>query len=316
MPLHTDIRPHTLDAVVGNKDTIAALKTHMNKESPNHCILITGQSGCGKSTLAQCIAHMVIGGGEHEYAWNLTTLNSSDDRGIGAIRTVIDVAGRGGLGQSDSRVWIFEEAHKLTPDAKEALLDFLEHCPANAWFIFTTTEADKFNAAFKRRFAEFEVRPLSEREMIGFLVRVVRQLKPKRSISTEILTQIHVNSEGSPGIALKILDSIIDLPEEQMTAAIKRKAEQLSNVVNLCQELLKMSKGKSNQKWPFFAKILKDLENEDDESTRRRIREYFKKILLEGDTSAAPIMLNFGAPCNDSASLSECVFIAWEGFQK
>ena len=56
MPLHTDYRPTSLDDIIGNQDTVAALKAHLAKQSPNRSMLFIGQSGCGKTTLAMCVA--------------------------------------------------------------------------------------------------------------------------------------------------------------------------------------------------------------------------------------------------------------------
>jgi DNA polymerase III gamma/tau subunit len=56
MPLHTDHRPLFLDDVIGNRETVQALKIHLKKDRPNRSLLFVGQSGCGKTTLAYCVA--------------------------------------------------------------------------------------------------------------------------------------------------------------------------------------------------------------------------------------------------------------------
>ena len=82
--LHTDLRPKTLDEVLGNRETIKSIKSIIEKEDRPHCYMFHGKSGTGKTSLIRILASM-LGASEldiHEY-------NIADTRGIDDAREII-----------------------------------------------------------------------------------------------------------------------------------------------------------------------------------------------------------------------------------
>lgn len=308
MPLHTDYRPLRLDKVTGNKETIVALKSHLQKKSPNRSLLFIGPSGCGKTTLAICVANEL----ESYDSWNFKMLNASDFRGIDTIREIREQASRKPLGAGKNRIWLFDECHKLTSDAQEAILKLLEDPPRDCWFFLATTNPEKLKVTLKRRCTEYQVFPLSDREIGILLTRISR--KEEKKVPNSIIQQISRDSLGSPGIALNVLDKVIDLEEEEMARAAKKWAERSSNVITLCQAMLKNRGGKGKDVWKnVLCPILKEIEEEDPETIRRQVLEYFRKVLMDGEEGAYSIMNWFEAPYYDSgkAGLALSVYRAF-----
>ena len=54
--LYQQLRPQTLDYVIGNKATVTGLRTVLASVDKPHVFLFTGPSGCGKTTLLNCLS--------------------------------------------------------------------------------------------------------------------------------------------------------------------------------------------------------------------------------------------------------------------
>jgi len=285
MPLHTDYRPKRLEDITGNRDTVEALKTHLRKDSPNRSILFVGPSGCGKTTLAICVANELDSLDE----WNFQMLNASDFRGIDTIRDLREQARRKPIGGARCRIWLLDECHKLTPDAQEAVLKLLEDPPKGCWFLLATTNPEKLKITLKRRCTEFQVSPVEDKDLLRLLQRIAG--REKKKVPQEVLSQICLDSLGSPGMALNILDKVIDLPVSDMLKSAKKWAERNSNVISLCRHLLACLR--KNSGWKETLAMLKEFQEDDPETIRRQVLEYFNKVALDGNESAYLIMSCF-----------------------
>lgn len=285
MPLHTDYRPKLLDGVIGNQDTVQALRVHLRKDNPNRSLLFIGPSGCGKTTLAICVANEL--GSLDD--WNFQMLNAADFRGIDTVRDLREVASRKPIGGARCRVWLMDECHRLTPDAQEAFLKLLEDPPRGCWFLLATTNPEKLKTTLRRRCTEFQVGPAADRDLVQLLSRIIK--KERKQVPNNVVMQICQDSLGSPGIALNVLDKVIDLPEGDMLRAAKRWMERTNTVIHLCRHMLACLRKKGG--WKDTLAILKELQEEDPETIRRQVLEYFNKIGLDGNESAYLVMSCF-----------------------
>ena len=266
--LHVDYRPETLEDFVGNTSMVANLQRILDREkNVPHCFMFTGPSGCGKTTLARIVATK-LGCSENDFR----ELDAADFRGIDTVREIRRHMQYRPT-DSDCRVWLLDECHKLTTDAQEAFLKATEEPPKHVYFIFGTTEPEKLKTTFKRRCMQFEVQALSEKAIQKYLKGVVKAEEKK--VPQEILEQIASDSIGSLGIALMTLDKIIDLDEDQMAEAAERTVAEQNETIELCKALI------GNAKWPTVAGILKNLTQEP-ESIRRAVLGYFNSVLLNG----------------------------------
>lgn len=189
--------------------------------------------------------------------------------------------------------------HKISPDGQEAMLKLLEHPPKGCWFLLATTNPEKLKVTLRRRCTEYQLSPVSDRELTMLLYRVAKE-EGKR-VPKEIVEQIVKDSLGSPGVALNVLDKVIDLPPEKMAACTRQWAEKASAVVFLGKTLqdLRRSKPGKNAWSKVLCPILKQFEDEDQESIRRAVYEYFRKIFIGGDESAYLVMACFATPYYD-----------------
>jgi hypothetical protein len=124
MSLYGKYRPTTFDEVVGNDETVAMLRALLAQEDPPHAYLLTGPIGCAKTTIAR-IAARELGCDPTGKDYYYVEMNSADDRGIDRIREIAR-RNRYLMSAFRPRFYLFDEAHKLTNDAQNALLKLLE----------------------------------------------------------------------------------------------------------------------------------------------------------------------------------------------
>lgn len=300
MSLYQKYRPKTLDEVRGNETLIKNIRGHFAKPEHNHCILFTGDSGCGKSTLAYIIAKQVLGAADsciHE-----VNASSNTENGVDAVVSLIERSKRPPL-MPPVNVFIFNECQGLTQAAKAALLDPTENCPSYTYFIFTTTNRDKFfrpdkgekKNALSTRCTEFAVTPLDERDAMG-LITDIAEAEGFRC-SDKVVDAIVSNSDGSGRLIVTNLETCMALEDEDdMVAAIaKVETSEDPDLVALCKELMPYNP-KATTSWSAVAGILKKVKEKgtEPESVRRMVASWAStKLLKNYDKHTFKVLVNF-----------------------
>lgn len=274
MSLDIKYRPKDFDSVLGNEKEIKAFKINLEKEEGKHSFVITGPSGCGKTTLAR-IAAKYIGGTD----LSITELNTGNNRGIETSREIIENM-RYSMG--NKKVFIIDEAHGLTADAKRALLKPTEETPDHVYFFFLTTDPIKLfkgdeGKALKTRLSQVKVTVIKPNILYKYLRRICK--KEQIEISLDVLQYISENCIGSPRKALSFLDDIKDLEDENTQM---EKLENLSNVQDpQVFEFCRCLFGK-NPNWKTLANyLLQFKEKKDPEEIRRIVMGYAQTIILK-----------------------------------
>lgn len=288
MNLHLKYRPKTLADVRGNAETVVTLTGLLQciDDAP-HSFLIYGPTGCGKTTLARIIASEL--GCD---AQDLREVDVADYRGIDNVREIIrqtqfmPLAGK-------VRVWILDEAHRLTGDAANALLKILEDTPKHVYFILCTTDPNKILKTVRGRCSQLQVGLLTEREMMHLLRHVVR--KEGQEVQREVYDQIITTSEGHPRNALQILGQVLSVTPDQQLEVARKALEEERESIELCRALMK------GASWGVVRKILTGLKTHDPEAIRRHVLGYAQSVLLDKeDKLAGRIMEEFMEPTYDA----------------
>ena len=183
---------------------------------------------------------------------------------------------------------MMDECHRLTGDAQDALLKNIEEPKSHVIFIFATTNPEKLKITFKRRCTILKVEPLSDLEVFRELSRIVK--KERKRIKEEVLDSIVKNSKGSLGIALSMLDKVIDLKSSKLQLKEIQSIDNLeTQVIDLCRCLIN-----DRCKWRDASSILTQLkeQNADPENIRRVVLGYCSSILLKEDNPKAALVLD------------------------
>jgi DNA polymerase-3 subunit gamma/tau len=287
MPLHIEYRPKTLEEVIGNeavKESIASIFSR-KKDFP-HAFLFHGATGCGKTTMARIVANMLDCPTDEINEYNTANL-----RGIDTIRNIMENCVYTPLTGS-SRVYILDEVHRQTKDAQNALLKLLEDPPKNVYFILCTTDPEQLLTTIRGRCHTFQMKALRPTEMTELLNRVIKaEGLDIDEYPKTILKEISRLSEGLPRNALVLLDSIIDIADEESAiAALSSVSVSEVDLREICQALLNKSP------WDSIRKQVKILTDETEpEKVRYAVLGYMRAVLLNSkqNNRASMIMDTF-----------------------
>lgn len=137
-------------------------------------------------------------------------MNMATDRGIDDARTLIlksKIAPR-----FNKRIFILDELHQITPQAREALLKPLEEPPNDTIWILCTTEPEKLTKTILGRCLQIKVTPPTKKEMVSFLKKISREEGVK--ITEERLPALKYIAESSMGHtrnALQMLEAFVNI---------------------------------------------------------------------------------------------------------
>lgn len=270
-------RPRKLADVVGQAGPVAALRKAAEGNKVPHAALFCGPPGCGKTTCARIMARLVgCRGGD------LEEINCADKRGIDDVRRVIDRCSQAPFHpEGKARVFLMDEAHQLSKkqggDAQTALLKKLEEPPPHVYFFLASSEPQHLLPAIRSRCTTYKFGPIQLPEQKALVRRVAE--KEKIQLSDFVLAKIVECARGSGRDALKLLEQVGGLKDEDEQLELLKKADGAVGSLNLCRLLSNPS-----VKWQDVSDLLKDLEDEP-EDVRRHVLNYFSYVALAGGRS-------------------------------
>lgn len=273
MSLQTQYRPASFKNLVGNEDIKYGLIPVLKRKVPPAAFLFTGPAGTGKTTIARIIKRAL-----HCDDMDWKELNAADDRGIDETRELIKSMRFKPLVPGGNKVYLLDEAHMLTKPAQEALLKSLEEPPDYVHWVICTTNPETLKSTLKRRCHIYELEPLKSSE-IQKLFRMVLKKEDRECVSMDVRDKIIELADGSAGVALKLLDQVIDMDDAARAInALKGIGTSDAEVLEICRTLTHYNMPPKT-KWIKVKKLIKDLKG-DGEAARRPILGYMNAIML------------------------------------
>jgi DNA polymerase III subunit gamma/tau len=217
--LYRKYRPQSPDEVIGQEHVVRALVGAVREERLSHAFLFCGPRGTGKTSTARILARMVNcekGPTAEPCGVCEQCLRIRDGSHLDVVE--IDAASHGGVDDARElreraptapatgreKVYIIDEAQRLSREAFDALLKIFEEPPAGVRFVLATTEPHKMPPTIVGRCQRFDFRRVGTEVLADHLEWVAKQegIDLVRSAAESLARQ----AEGSVRDALSLLD--------------------------------------------------------------------------------------------------------------
>jgi DNA polymerase-3 subunit gamma/tau len=223
-------RPRRLEDVIGQPHIVTTIKNSIKFNRIAHAYLFTGPRGVGKTSMARIIAKAVncVDGPKEEPCGvcencisidngsfvDVIEIDAASTRGIDDIRELTETVRYMPM-KGKYKLYILDEAHMLTPQARDAFLKTLEEPPGNNIFILATTEPQKIPYTIMSRCQRFDFRRISEKDIIEQMKKVCRAEGVEYDEGA--FRYIAAEADGSMRDAESILDQIIAYSGKRIT---------------------------------------------------------------------------------------------------
>jgi len=217
--LYRKYRPQGPSEVLGQDHVIRALSGAVREGRLAHAFLLCGPRGTGKTSTARILAKMVncesgptpepcgscdqcvaVRDGQH---LDVVEIDAASHGGVDDARDLREKAPTAPV-QGREKVYIIDEAQRLSREAFDALLKVFEEPPAGVRFVLATTEPHKMPATIVGRCQRFDFRRGSMDVVSEYLERIAKE--EGIDLSEGAAHAMARQSEGSFRDALSLLD--------------------------------------------------------------------------------------------------------------
>jgi len=283
-------RPQTLSELVGYEYLAKLIRGHALARMPQ-AWMFSGDSGVGKTTIARILAvalqckHGEFGDPcakclARKNEFDIQEINASEINGVEGIGAVAKTSMYSPRPPSLARVFILDEAQRISDAAQNLLLKHFEDAPKTTTWIICTTNPTKILRTLKNRCVYYRLAGLNVDAVPVLVKKALKKVESKLD-TEEIIDALLENGIFSPRLILMALEKF--LAGASVEVAVQVEMESPVNTLKLCRALMQGD-------WLKLHKHLKGLSNEDCNRLVYVICGYLKPILLQPrQTSSATL---------------------------
>lgn len=247
--------------------------------------LFSGPTGSGKTTLAKIVSLSLQCNHQNKFgnpcsnclrnqsAFDIVEINAAEASGIEETEQVISGAFYSPRPPSRRRVYLFDEAQKLSAASQSALLKYFEESPRTTVWIICTTEPEKILLTLRRRCVTYTLPGLAPDEigeLVGHLIKVSEQKADAEPLADK-LRQFGVLS---PGLITMAVEKY--LSGESADRAAQVGLETSTDTLRLCRSII-------SGDWYTTRKILVKANPNEVRAIRASVAGYFRSVLLRAE---------------------------------
>lgn len=238
--------------ILGNETIKEYFQKVLTGDAVSHAYILTGEAGMGRKTLArafamtlQCENSSTEPCGQCHSCKMFQTNNHPDviyvthekagSIGVDDVRTQLinDIAIK--PYSSPYKIYMIDEAEKLTVQAQNALLKTIEEPPAYGIIIFITTNADAFLPTILSRCVTLKLKPLYDKMIKSYLQETMRIREEDADIYTAF-------ARGNLGKAISLAGSEAFEEMRRIVLSLLKSADRMS-VADMQSELKGLKDG-------------------------------------------------------------------------
>ena len=233
--LYRRYRPQTPSEVLGQDHVVRALTGAIREDRLHHAFLFCGPRGTGKTSTARILAKMVnceqgptaepcgtcdqcvaVREGTH---LDVVEIDAASHGGVEDARELREKAPTAPV-QGREKVYIIDEAQRLSREAFDALLKVFEEPPPGVRFVLATTEPHKMPATIVGRCQRFDFRRFTLETLSAQLISIASQ--EGATLTPSAAHSIAQQAQGSSRDALSMLDQASVLGGETIDGDVVR----------------------------------------------------------------------------------------------
>ena len=228
--LYRKWRSRTFSDLVGQPHVVRTLENALKGDRVAHAYLFNGPRGTGKTSTARLLAKALnctredgsapcgacpacLAIEENRYL-DLIEIDAASNNGVDDIREL-----RNGVSfsatEGNSKVYIVDEVHMLSPSAFNALLKTLEEPPPHVFFILATTEIHRIPATVISRCQRFDFRRIATQDIQAHLAMIAAA--EGCAVEPAALAVIAGSAQGCMRDAISLLDQVVGFGHGQVT---------------------------------------------------------------------------------------------------
>lgn len=289
--LSLDLRPQTFRQMFGQASVCRAVTKQMVDRPPT-AWMFCGETGSGKTTIARIVAlslqcaHKKFGYPclecrKRQREFCIEEVNTGEHNTVDDIKDIVATSVYSPIGKSRYRVFILDEAQRISTQAQTILLKYFEDAPASTVWIICTTEPEKILASLRGRCIIHQMRSLKGRTAEEFIAWAYKKSGATGADISAFTEIVHTYSVTSPRNILMALEKVIaGIDPDKAVASLYSDVD----TRRVCQALVKGN-------WGAIRSELSEASPSDAKLIRASIIGYLCTILLDPRPRLQPEVL-------------------------